>query len=375
MNVCFTIFHNFNLQELIEICKYKDIKCNSLERKDVELSLLTYLYSFSSIFSEFPYRNKYYEDDEKIKLFCKLKTLNLQEKNFYKRYDNITQPNIKLPTQDYHWGKDNYRYLFFNPQDWKCFNLSDLFNDEWKVKCSFGDNPSPESYFNANKNVIIQNMINKNSELTKDNIREEIYSLTTECSVNNPLIIKYFIQLFGARKILDMSTGWGDRLIGSMTCDIDLYRSCDPNKNLFKGYNEIIQLFREYSPNKNAEYKIIQDGFQNIILEEKYDLMYSSPPYFDYEIYSDEKEQSINFATTEEEWLNKFIIFSMEKIIDALKYKGHIVMYFSQGKNHSYIEKWMKWMKNNKNLIYKGNIFYGSTINKKHPIFVFQKVI
>ena len=54
--------------------------------------------------------------------------------------------------------------------------------------------------------------------------------MTKECSTHNPLIIKYFIRKFAARRVLDFSSGWGDRLIGALTSDIDLYVGVDPNE-------------------------------------------------------------------------------------------------------------------------------------------------
>ena len=215
-------------------------------------------------------------------------------------------------------------------------------------------------------------MIEKNRNLTHFNIRDEIYLQTKECSVHNPLIIKYFINKFKARKILDMSSGWGDRLIGSILCDIDLYLGCDPNINLHKGYQEIIELFSS----NNAKYIIYKDGFQDIELNgEKFDLMYSSPPYFDYEKYSDDDKQSIKLWNTEELWLNNFLLPSMNKIINHMKKDGHIVLYFGQEKGRTYVEKWFEWMKKQESIKYIGNIFYGELWFKKlNNIFIFKKL-
>jgi hypothetical protein len=72
--------------------------------------------------------------------------------------------------------------------------LSDLFNDECRVKCSFGNNISPLEYYNDNYDSIIQYMKKKNIKINPFNMREAIYSNTIECSTHHPAIIKYFID-------------------------------------------------------------------------------------------------------------------------------------------------------------------------------------
>lgn len=167
----------------------------------------------------------------------------------------------------------------------------------------------------------------------------------------------------------------GDRLVGSMLCNVNIYYGVDPNECLMDGYKKIIELFKPLS-NKNGVYDIVQEGFQNVILPKDivFDLVYTSPPYFDYEKYTNDPNQSIKIASTEDDWLTKFLYPSIIKCIDGLKNKGHLILYFSQERGKTYMEKSIEWMKRLTNFYYLGNIFFSDIFLKNlHPIFIFQK--
>lgn len=155
--------------------------------------------------STFPYRSIIYSDAAKIDIFKQL------QKEYLKRYCNdkyVTYPNIKLNNIDYLLN-GKYNYLIYDPNKYQLYMLSDLFNDKCRALCTFGRHESPYSYYTHNREKILDYLKKKNLPSTPINIREEIYLHTKECSVHNPLIIKYFIQKYGAKNILDPSSGWG----------------------------------------------------------------------------------------------------------------------------------------------------------------------
>ena len=328
--------------------------------------------STDSLTDDFPYRNVIYDNDYKIKIFDKLKQTNL------KKYCNerpAHYPNIKLMNVDYLFN-GKYNYLMYDPKKYEIYMLSDLFNDECRSICKFGKHVSPYEYYKKNKNKIFDSLKKKNILPIPINVREEIYLHVKECSVHNPLIIAYFIKKYFAKLVLDPSSGWGDRLIGSMLAGVDLYYGVDPNKCLHPNYQQIINLLKSDSSNPNGQYKLIEAGFQNVDISGNiiFDLVFTSPPYFDYEVYSQDAEQSINVYTNENEWSTNFLYPAIKKCIQHLKIGGHIILYFSQEKNKTYIEKWMKWMKILPDIYYMGNIFFCDIFLKNlHPVFIFQK--
>lgn len=334
--------------------------------------ITTVFNKFENYYLEFPFRNRIYENEYKIYIFKKLQEENLIFKADTKKYNH---PNINLMDFDYKIN-GKYEFIMSEKDKYKYYMLSDLFNDECRAICTFGNNISPYDFWRENKNKLIESIEGKNMEVNPINLREEIFIQTTECSIHNPLIIKYFITKYNAKKILDPSSGWGDRLIGALSSNIDLYVGVDPNPCLHKNYQKIIKLLLPVSKNPHATIQMLQIGFQEYQNPEniKFDLIYTSPPYFDYEIYSSDMAQSINYANSEDQWLVNFIYKSIDREIEYLKDKGHLVLYFSQQKGKTYMEKFFFWIKAHKNIYYMGNMFYSNLNQQKiHPIFIFKK--
>lgn len=328
--------------------------------------------TFENYHLEMPVRNQIYDNKYKIELFKKL----LKEDLSYKKTSiKNTHLSVKLNQIDYTYGGE-YHYLSYDDSKWMVYLLSDLFNDHCRIKCTFANVEAPVDYFRKNKDKLIEKILDKDLEVNPINLREEVYQNTIECSTHNPLIIKKMISIFGAKKVLDPSSGWGDRLIGAMTSPIDMYLGVDPNECLHPGYQEIINLFRELKPNPKATYIEVMSPFEKYSIppEYKFDLIYTSPPYFDYENYTQLKTQSMRQHTTEDKWYTDFLLVSVNKCIGVLNNGGHLALYISQERGKTYVERLIKYMKGLPNIYYLGNIFYGkSNMKQLHPIFIFQK--
>src|SRR4051812_29978888 len=117
------------------------------------------------------------------------------------------------------------------------------------------------------------------------------------------------IRKLGGRKYLDISAGWGDRLVGAIACDLDLYVGVDPNQNLKSGHDAIIRtLADDGSGTLNPKYQIVYQPFQSATIPDtQFDLVFTSPPYFDFEIYTKETPgQSIDDFPNFDKWLVSF---------------------------------------------------------------------
>jgi hypothetical protein len=90
-------------------------------------------------------------------------------------------------------------------------------------------------------------------------------------------------EKFKPKRVLDISAGWGDRLIGAMAKNID-YIGIDQNKKLEKPYTQMISDFKDdTSSNVRMIFKKSQDVDYSKL--PPYDLIFTSPPYFDLEKY------------------------------------------------------------------------------------------
>jgi len=339
---------------------------------DLIESLGSTFMTFQNYHLEFPARNKHYDDKYKIMLFKRLLKENLVERTSSRK---VSYPNVKLNNIDYLY-QGQYHYVVVETSKYKYYMLSDLFNDECRMHCTFDQSPSPYQYFSENTDKIIESLLKKNIPINPITLRDEIYQQTKECSTHNPLLIKFFIKKFSARKILDFSSGWGDRLIGALLSNIDLYVGVDPNECLHKNYHEMINLLKPYSPNPSAQYIMALSPFEKYDIPENltFDLLYTSPPYFDYELYNMKFTESIQNFQTEDLWLHNFLFVAITKSLARIKIGGHLVIYLSQKIGKTYTEKFITWAKWQPNLYYLGNIFKSDEHFKKlHPIFIFEK--
>jgi hypothetical protein len=111
-----------------------------------------------------------------------------------------------------------------------------------------------------------------------------------------PLIAKYVFQKYGAKSVLDYSCGWGARAVAAMSAGVAYYGT-DPLTS--DRVNELLKRFGGVgfsvkSGSEVADYSVFP----------KVDLCFSSPPYFDLEVYSADKAQSSSYGYSD--WLKLY---------------------------------------------------------------------
>ena len=122
----------------------------------------------------------------------------------------------------------------------------------------------------------------------------------------------------------------------------------------------------------------------NIVVEEyepkdKFDLVFTSPPYFDTEKYSEEETQSYLKFPTYEKWLNGFLRKLVENSIDSLNKGGYFIINIANTKRATTLENdFLEIMKSYDMSLEKT---LNMTLSKQHsggqfkyePIFVYNK--
>lgn len=122
---------------------------------------------------------------------------------------------------------------------------------------------------------------------------------------------------------LDISAGWGDRLLVAMALKMN-YQGFDPNQALIPAHQKMIADFGDASRHRVDPIPFEQAELAN----EAYDVVLSSPPYFDLEIYAPgEVGQSIVSFPNRELWLREFLFASLRKAWSALKPGGHLILH------------------------------------------------
>ena len=123
--------------------------------------------------------------------------------------------------------------------------------------------------------------------------------------------------------ILDISAGWGDRLIAACSMNAR-YVGCDPNTALTPAYDKII---KEYGNGTQVIHSIPFEDFNYI--GEKFNCLYSSPPFYDLEIYSTEQTQSSERYKSLEMWLNDFLKVCLAKADNYLLKGAYIYLHLN----------------------------------------------
>jgi hypothetical protein len=250
-------------------------------------------------------------------------------------------------------------------------NITDFFTENVRIECKFGNYLSPKEYWNLNKKNIIKNTLKKYNIIDIYHLRETIYNdtklfKTKFCNNFRITLCMTILNYFKPEKWLDISAGWGDRLLSAIFCKIKLYVATDPNLDLHPGYEKIINTF--VLPSKRLNYNIFKNGFLEASLpNEKFDIVFSSPPFFTLEIYSSFSENSVSKYKSEKEWCNHFFIPSLIKAYNYVKKNGHMILYMG-GSN--YVMESMH--KLDKVMKYKGIIYFYE--NKPRAIYVWQKM-
>ena len=192
--------------------------------------------------------------------------------------------------------------------------LTDYFSEKCRVQCSFKNKPPPIEKFKKLRN----NPIFREGGYTK--IEQFLYDNARGCNNFDVKVVLSVLRYFKPKRMLDFSAGWGDRLIGAMAYGCE-YDGVDPSECLHPKYQEMISTL--LPPSKRIKYRMFMTGFEDFTSssvpfgsgskskrkkeEKKYDLVFTSPPFFDLEVYADEKSQSISKFNTLEKWKQNFL--------------------------------------------------------------------
>ena len=315
---------------------------------------------------EYPYRKFEISRKELLETFNRLK-------EFQPIILNINPSKIKINTLNL----VNNEYVIFleDYQEYKeLYQITDYFSQKCRVRCIFNlkEDKNILDLFQENKTKIYNNLKKNKEKLTFHNINEYIWRHFRQCTNFNTTVVVSVIKLFNAKKMLDFSAGWGDRLIGAIATGID-YTGVDPSNCMNPIYEQIINTLTE----SKSKYRIIQDGFENVKLKDSiYDLVFTSPPFFDLEIYEDDDTQSIEKFKSVAKWRDGFLFPSIKKSYKCLKVKGHLALYITDYKKTSYVKEMKEFVKKKvKGLKYIGDIHWYDKSNKNtiRKIFVWEK--
>ena len=134
-------------------------------------------------------------------------------------------------------------------------DCSNFFHQEARWKCDSINAPSPYRTWYTEK--FLDTLLNciwtlKFEELWKSDFRSMISLRKYIASQFKPNVAKSIYTNFNSKRVLDFSSGWGDRLAGfCATCNTELYFGIDPNHAVQDGYKKQVDA---YGVNKTFEF-------------------------------------------------------------------------------------------------------------------------
>ena len=155
------------------------------------------------------------------------------------------------------------------------------------------------------------------------------------CSQFKPNAAKALYDYFDVKNVLDFSAGWGDRLAGFYaSLNTELYVGLDPrveNHPIYhkqaKYYSELLTMFEKKKkvffhaePAEDFDYSEYNDTF---------DIVFTSPPYFNVERYSYDDTQSWVRYKTINDWNKDFLHKAIEKMWPSIRSGGKLCINIS----------------------------------------------
>jgi len=134
-------------------------------------------------------------------------------------------------------------------------------------------------------------------------------------NIFKPIIAMEIYCKFKPNSILDFTMGWGGRLVGACALNIPNYIGIDLNKKLERPYKEMVNVLKKYSTtNIKLIFKsALEIDYSNL----NYDLVLTSPPYYNIERYREQEYKK------KEDWNKEFYEPLFIKTFKHLKNGGH----------------------------------------------------
>jgi len=171
------------------------------------------------------------------------------------------------------------------------------------------------------------------------------------CSQFKPNAAKTLYEMFHSKNVLDFSMGWGDRLAGFYASqNTELYVGIDPraeNHPIYKEQSEYYELHKTFFENKKeVEFHIdAAEDFDFDLYEDTFDIIFTSPPYFNVERYSYEDNQSWVRYKNIDLWNRNFLQASIENMWKSLRSGGKLCVNIADVNAGSQGMKKKGWLK------------------------------
>jgi 16S rRNA G966 N2-methylase RsmD len=234
-----------------------------------------------------------YTESEKAEISQKNKPISLEDaKQEYQFLKNIGE-NAKNESPRCRIGNDVVDF----------FTFQERLNTQGKYGLSYYDflanmksvdpeNPLKQKKFIKTMLKYYQDVKNKNNTKNEYKVYKEVYNICISAiNIFRPLMAMELYTRFKPTSVLDFTCGWGGRLIGASVLNIANYIGIDSNKNLMEPYQKMTEFLKSQGTKTNIQL-YFEDALNIDYSTLKYDMVFTSPPYYNLEMYSHQPEVS-----------------------------------------------------------------------------------
>lgn len=221
------LFLTFSKDRLIQFIRKNDYQVNTKQEVDKIKGELVKLYkknqkfisypdgsvygSPESINLSFPYKLRFTLPREIVQVFAAIQESDYRDNTFDVPYDigeGIVTKYLNLPV------------VFVDPLE-QYGSINDYFQEDCRLNCT---DVNPMDYFQKNKYVIAKRVMRKHGKITDRTLSEQVYEMTTNCAPFKALYFKYFIDMFSAKRVLEISYDGDNHIVGFLASNASVYR-------------------------------------------------------------------------------------------------------------------------------------------------------
>jgi hypothetical protein len=278
---------------------------------------------------DFPYKRLDMEPPED--LFARLRERRLV----------VTRPGGQEP---WTYGPSDLRFHIAEDAYYLCDALADYFTEPARVRARVRGRYSPYEMWRWYRDERPEELLSlarrrsTGQESATHLLREVVYDVSWECTQFKVSLARHVWQhlLEGVPKpvVLDPCAGWGDRLIGALSLPVERYVGLDPNGAVHPGLHEAAERFGGLGG--RAELHHLPLERLDEVLDQDFDAIFTSPPFFDYEIYTEERGQSVLGFDTVEQWREQWLLPAVLRLWARLRPGGALALYLADTSAGSY---------------------------------------
>lgn len=188
---------------------------------------------------------------------------------------------------------DNYMQHFWDVKNYKGVSVRNLFTQE-----------------------IIEKALITNLYMHSTPYKSEIRRMVTmtgglgNVTKYRAVTAKAIAQFFGAYRVFDPCVGWGGRMLGCLSASNEIeYVGCEPDTKTYKGLVSILE-DKAIPESVTDRAKIFNEPVEDVLArmgeDDIFDMILTSPPYFNLEQYTSGEQSIIKYATWDE-WVDKWL--------------------------------------------------------------------